>query len=306
MKNLQEVFSFEAFDHLEWVSRQVVEGFITGMHRSPYHGFSVEFAEHRLYNSGESTRHMDWKLYARTEKLFVKRYEEETNLRCMVLIDTSSSMLFPYETSRAVNKLSFSVYSAAAIIHMLRRQRDAVGLTLFSDAIEFLSAVKLSDSHSKLLYAELNKLLNRDKAYFNKTTQLAESLHLIAEKIHKRSLVILFTDMFGENPEKLFAAIEHLRYNKHEVVIFQVNDKGLEQQLNYSNRPMKFVDMETGQTLKLNPNEVRNEYQKRQESFMSQLRLKCGQYHVDLAEADVNDDFRTVLIPFLAKRASLY
>ncbi len=306
MKNLQEVFDFETFDHLEWVARQVVEGFITGMHRSPYHGFSVEFAEHRLYNSGDSTRHMDWKLFARTEKLFVKRYEEETNLRCMVLIDTSSSMLFPYGTLRSVNKLSFSVYSAAAIIHMLRRQRDAVGLTLFSDAIEFTSDVKLSDSHSKLLYAELNKLLSRDKSYFNHRTQLAESLHLIAEKIHKRSLVILFTDMFGENPEKLFAAIEHLRYNKHEVVIFQVSDKSLEQELAYTNRPMKFVDMETGQTLKLNPNEVRTEYQKRQESFLSQLRLKCGQYRVDLAEADVNDDFRTVLIPFLAKRASLY
>jgi uncharacterized protein (DUF58 family) len=306
MKNLHEVFGFETFDHLEWVARQVVEGFITGMHRSPYHGFSVEFAEHRLYNSGESTRHMDWKLYARTEKLFVKRYEEETNLRCMVLIDTSSSMLFPYEALRTVNKLSFSVYSAAAIIHMLRRQRDAVGLTLFSDAIEFTSDVKLSDSHSKLLFAELNKLLNRDKTYFNHTTQLAESLHLIAEKIHKRSLVILFTDMFGENPEKLFAALEHLRYNKHEVVIFQVSDKSLEQELAYTNRPMKFVDMETGQTLKLNPNEVRSEYRKRQEAFMNQLRLKCGQYRVDLAEADVNDDFRTVLIPFLAKRASLY
>ncbi|PKP11738.1 MAG: DUF58 domain-containing protein [Bacteroidetes bacterium HGW-Bacteroidetes-4] len=306
MKNLHEVFSFETFDHLEWVSQQVVEGFITGMHRSPYHGFSVEFAEHRLYNSGESTRHMDWKLYARTEKLFVKRYEEETNLRCMVLIDTSSSMLFPYGTLRTVNKLSFSVYSAAAIIHMLRRQRDAVGLTLFSDAIEFTSDVKLSDSHSKLLYAELNKLLYRDKAYFNQTTQLAESLHLIAEKIHKRSLVILFTDMFGENPDKLFAALEHLRYNKHEVVIFQVSDKSLEQELAYTNRPIKFVDMETGQTLKLNPNEVRTEYRKRQETFMNQLRLKCGQYRIDLAEADVNDDFRTVLIPFLAKRASLY
>lgn len=306
MKNLQEVFSFEAFDHLEWVAGQVVEGFITGMHRSPYHGFSVEFAEHRLYNSGESTKHIDWKLYARTEKLFVKRYEEETNLRCMVLIDTSSSMLFPYGEKDKINKLSFSVYSAAALIHMLRKQRDAVGLTLFSDSIEFLSDVKLSESHSKLLYAELNRLLNRDTSHFNKTTQVADALHLIAEKLHKRSLVILFTDMFGENPEKLFAAIEHLRYNKHEVVIFQVSDKSLEQQLNYGNQPIKFVDMETGQTLKLNPNELRSEYQKRQETFMNQLRLKCGQYRVDLAEAEVNDDFQSVLIPFLAKRASLY
>ncbi len=306
MKNLQEVFSFEQFDNLEWVAGQVVEGFITGMHRSPYHGFSVEFAEHRLYNSGESTKHIDWKLYARTEKLFVKRYEEETNLRCMVLIDTSSSMLFPYGEKDRINKLSFSVYSAAALIYMLRKQRDAVGLTLFSDSIEFLSDVKLSESHGKLLYAELNRLLNRDKSHFNKTTQVAETLHLIAEKLHKRSLVILFTDMFGEKTDPLFAAIEHLRYNRHEVVLFHVTDKRLEQELEFQNRPIKFVDMETGQILKVNPNEIKKEYTQQLGTFMSELRLKCGQYQIDIAEADVNDDFRSVLIPFLAKRAALY
>ena len=306
MKNLQEVFSFEQFDNLEWVAGQVVEGFITGMHRSPYHGFSVEFAEHRLYNSGESTKHIDWKLYARTEKLFVKRYEEETNLRCMVLIDTSSSMLFPYGEKDRINKLSFSVYSAAVLIYMLRKQRDAVGLTLFSDSIEFLSDVKLSESHGKLLYAELNRLLNRDKSHFNKTTQVAETLHLIAEKLHKRSLVILFTDMFGEKTDPLFAAIEHLRYNRHEVVLFHVTDKLLEQELEFQNRPIKFVDMETGQILKVNPNEIKKEYTQQLGTFMSELRLKCGQYQIDIAEADVNDDFRSVLIPFLAKRAALY
>lgn len=306
MINLQEIFNFEQFDNLEWVSGQVVEGFITGLHRSPYHGFSVEFAEHRLYNSGESTKHIDWKLYARTEKLFVKRYEEETNLRCMVLIDTSSSMLFPYGEKDKVNKLSFSVYAAAALIYMLRKQRDAVGLTLFSDELEFLSDVKLSESHAKLLYGELNRCLNRNKTDFNKGTQLSETLHLIAEKIHKRSLVILFTDMFGEQSEQLFAAMEHLRYNKHEVVLFHVTDKRLEQELAYQNRPMKFVDMESGEELKLNPNEIREYYIKRLQIFLNDLRLKCGQYQIELVEADVNDDFRTVLFPFLAKRAALY
>jgi uncharacterized protein (DUF58 family) len=306
MKSLQEVFSFEQFDNLEWVSSQVVEGFITGFHRSPYHGFSVEFAEHRLYNSGESTKHIDWKLYARTDKLFVKRYEEETNLRCMVLIDTSSSMLFPFNEKDKVNKLSFSVYSAAAFIYMLRKQRDAVGLTLFSDEIEFLSDVKLSESHSKLLYGALNRCLNRDKSHFNKGTKLVETLHLIAEKVHKRSLVILFTDMFGEDNDALFSALEHLRYNKHEVVLFHVTDKRLEQEFAYKNQPVKFVDLETGETLKLNPNEIRNAYTTNLNRFISNLRLKCGQYKIDLAEADVNDDFQTVLIPFLAKRAAMY
>ncbi len=306
MKNLQEIFNFEQFDNLEWVSGQVVEGFITGLHRSPYHGFSVEFAEHRLYNSGESTKHIDWKLYARTDKLFIKKFEEETNLRCMILIDTSSSMLFPFDEASVISKLSFSIYSAAVLIQMLRRQRDAVGLTLFSDKIEFLSEMKLSESHSKRLYAELNRCLHRDKKDFNRTTQLADTLHLVADKIHQRSLVILFTDMFASNTDQLFAALEHLRYNKHEVVLFHVTDKKLEQQLGYQNRPIKFVDMETGEILKLNPNDIRSHYTQNLELFMNQVRSKCGQYQIDLAEADVNSDFRDVLIPFLVKRETLF
>lgn len=306
MKSLQEIFSFEQFDNLEWVSRQVVEGFITGMHRSPYHGFSVEFAEHRLYNKGESTKHIDWKLYARTDKLFVKRYEEETNLRCMVVIDKSSSMLFPYNEGNKINKLSYSVYSAAALIYLMRKQRDAVGLTLFSDSIELQTQVKLSETHAKMLYAELNKCLNTNKSDFNKTTNAADTLHQIAESVHKRSLIILFTDMFSTDIEKLFSSIEHLRYNKHEVVLFHVTDKKQEEELAYQNRPIKFVDLESGASQKLNPNDIRKSYKENYQQFLSQLKLKCGQYKVDLAEADINEDFREVLIPFLVKRTSLF
>ncbi|HAN00359.1 MAG TPA: DUF58 domain-containing protein [Marinilabiliales bacterium] len=306
MKNLQEIFNFEQFDNLEMVSKQVVEGFITGMHRSPYHGFSVEFAEHRLYNQGESTKHIDWKLFARSEKLFVKKYEEETNLRCMLVVDTSSSMLFPFDDTATVNKLAFSVYSAAALTHILRRQRDAVGLTLFSDHLEVMTDMKLSESHSKRIFTELNQCLHRTKSDFNKGTHLAETLHLIAEKIHKRSLVVLFTDMFTPNNEQLFPALEHLRYNKHEVILFHVTDKKLEQELAYPNRPLKFVDMETGQVMKLNPNDLRKDYAKSYQAFLTGLKLKCGQNNIDLAEADVNEDFQNVLVPFLVKRESLY
>lgn len=306
MINLQEIFSFEQFDNLEWVSKQVVEGFITGMHRSPYHGFSVEFAEHRLYNKGESTKHIDWKLYARTDKLFVKRYEEETNLRCMVVIDKSSSMLFPYSDTNKISKLSFSVYSAAALIYLMRKQRDAVGLTLFSDSIELQTQVKLSETHAKMLYAELNKCLNTNKADLNKTTNAADTLHQIAESVHKRSLIILFADMFSTNIDNLFSSIEHLRYNKHEVILFHVTDKKQEEELAYQNRPLKFVDLETGTSQKLNPNDIRKAYKETYQKFLSELKLKCGQYKVDFAEADINNDFREVLIPFLVKRTALY
>jgi len=306
MKTLQDVFNVEQFDNLEWVSRQVVEGFITGLHRSPYHGFSVEFAEHRIYNSGESTKHIDWKLYARTEKLFIKKYEEETNLRCMVVADTSSSMLFPFGEKEQINKLSFAVYSAAALIYLLRRQRDAVGLTLFSDKIDFQSQVKISESHNKLLFSELNRCLNTSKADFDKKTNLAESLHLIAESVHKRSLIVIFSDLFSGNSEELFSALEHLRYNKHEVVVFHVTDKKLEQELGYSNKPIRFIDMETGEQIKLNPNEIRKEYTKNLSKTVAEFKIKCGQYQIDFADADVNDDFQKVLIPFLVKRKAMH
>ncbi|MBI9066780.1 MAG: DUF58 domain-containing protein [Salinivirgaceae bacterium] len=304
MKTLQEIFALEEFDNLEWVSKQVVEGFITGMHKSPYHGFSVEFAEHRLYNSGESTKHIDWKLYARTDKLFIKRYEEETNLRCMLLLDTSSSMLFPFDEAKE-NKLSYSVYSAAALIYLLRKQRDAVGLTLFSNTIEFKSQIKLSESHGKMLYAELNRCLNRDKEHFNKTTNIAETLHLIAENVHKRSLIVLFTDMFSTSTTDLFSAIEHLKYNKHEVIIFHVTDSEKEHLLDYPNRPTKFVDLETGEVIKLNPNDIRKDYKKNLKAQLSEIKLKCAQYKIELINADISFDFREVLIPFLVKRKTM-
>ncbi len=307
MLSLHEIIKFEEFDNLPWVSQQVVEGFITGMHRSPYHGFSVEFAEHRLYNQGEATRHIDWKLYARTDKLFVKKYEEETNLRCMVVIDTSSSMLFPFNEKSKISKLSFSIYSAAALIYLIRKQRDAVGLTLFSDEIELQTQVKLSESHSKMLYAELNNCLNKQtKNQLDKPTNIAETLHLISESQHKRSLVILFTDMFSGDVDKIFEAIEHLRYNKHEVVLFHISDKEQEEQFNFPNRPLRFVDVETGLVQKLNPNEVRKDYKKYYNSFLESIRLKCQQYNVEFADADINNDFKSVLIPFLLKRQSLF
>jgi uncharacterized protein (DUF58 family) len=305
MKTLYDIFNFEQFDNLEWVSRQIVEGFITGLHRSPYHGFSVEFAEPRLYNTGESPKHIDWKLFARTDKLFVKKYEEETNLRCMVALDNSSSMLFPFGNKNKVNKLSFSVYSAAALIYMLKKQRDAVGLTIFNSKIEFQSQIKLSDSHIKLLYSELNRCLNQTKSDFNKTTYIADTLHIIAESIHKRSLVIVFSDMFSNNPGNLFSALEHLRYNKHEVIVFHVTDKKLEQQLKYDNRPTKFIDMETETEIKLNPNEIRKYYTENLSKQISEFKTKCGQYQIDFVEADVNEDFREILIPFLVKRAAM-
>lgn len=307
MKNIIDIQQFQQVINLEFIARKVVEGFITGLHKSPYHGFSVEFAEHRVYNKGESTRHIDWKLFARTEKLFTKRYEEETNLRCQVVIDTSSSMLFPFKEGDIQNKLFFSIYSAAALINLMRKQRDAVGLTLFSDVIELHTDNKTSFTHTQRLFCELEKLLEPEVKPPQKKTKASEVLHHIAEKMHKRSLVIIFSDMMtDEDPEEFFSALQHLRYKKHEVVLFHVTDKKREEAFDYTNRPYKFVDLETGEEMKLNPNDVRDSYTKSINDYFNEIRLKCGQYHIDLVEADINSNFDEVLLPYLIKRKKLY
>jgi len=309
LKKLSDIQQIQEFDNLELIAREVVEGFITGLHRSPFHGFSVEFAEHRLYNQGESTRPIDWKLYARTDKLFVKQYEEETNLRCQLVIDTSSSMLFPYSKGSAfrVNKLVFSVYTAAALIHLMRRQRDAVGLTLFSDKIEFHSQPRLSSVHAEVLMGKLSEILRPGYIPLRKNTNTTAVLHQIAENIHKRSLVVLFSDMLDQKKTgELFSALQHLRYNKHEVLLFHVTDHRREREFQFANKPTRFIDLETGQTLKLNPWEIKKSYIRKVEDYFEELKVKCGQYRIDLAEADINQEFKQVLFTYLVKRKRLY
>lgn len=306
MESLEEIVQYEQFDNLEFIASQIVAGFITGLHRSPYHGFSVEFAEHRVYNTGESTKHVDWKLYARTEKLFIKQYEEETNLRSHIVIDTSSSMLFPYQSAR-ISKLHFSVYCAAALIHMFRKQRDASGLCLFSDKIETLTDTKLSSTHIQMMYAYLQDLLKEGTVTLNKPTATAEVLHQLADAIHKRTLVVIFTDMFSNgNTEELLSALQHLRYNKHEVIIFHVKDKRMEEEFEFSNRPHIFIDMESGREIKFSPNEIRETYKQKIAQFYQELKLRCGQFQIDFVEADINEGFREVLLPYLIKRSKLF
>lgn len=291
--------------HLELLAKQVVEGFITGLHKSPFHGFSVEFAEHRIYNPGESTRHIDWKLYGKTEKLFVKRYEEETNLRCQIVIDDSSSMYFP-ETG--LNKITFSIQCAAALIELLKRQRDAVGLTVFSDTVEVHTPAKSTSVHQKLLYAELEKLLVKYKQENSKKTSTVEALHHVAENIHKRSLVILFSDMFDSrigNENEIFSALQHLRHNMHEVILFHVTDKDKEEEFQFDNRPYRFIDMESGEEVKVHPSEVRDSYISSMNEYRKELLLKCRQYRIEFVEADSKNGFRQVLMPYLVKRVRM-
>ena len=295
---------------LELLAQQVVEGFIVGLHRSPFHGFSVEFAEHRLYNNGESTRNIDWKVYARTDKLFVKRFEEETNLRCHIVVDASSTMYYPWDDKnpqkhKYENKFCFAAQSAAVLMNALRRQRDAFGLTLFDDEVRFSSTAKSSTVHYRLLLSQLvDKIENPE---LNHSTELSASLHQIAEKIHRRSLVVIFTDVM-EHPDKaddLFAALQHLRYAKHEVILFHVTDKSKELDFEFENRPYLFVDMENGEEVRLQPNQVKEFYTKQVNAFTEQLRMKCLQFKIDFVEADINKGFVPILQTWMAKRARM-
>ena len=290
------------FGSLEFLAKQVVEGFITGLHKSPFHGFSVEFAEHRLYNTGESIRHIDWKLYARTEKLFVKRYEEETNLRCRVILDTSSSMFFG--ESAYGNKMEFSVYAAASLIELLRRQRDAIGLSAFNERVTLHTPAKSSRAHLQFVYNELEQMLEAEGG--QQQTFVVDALHEIAEKINRRSLVLLFSDMMDSMAEEeLYLSLQHLRHNKHEVVLFHVMDDKKELDFEYSNRPYTFVDMETGEKVKLNPHQVKRHFKENMESFLSRLKLKCGQFHIDFVPCDIHEGYQQILMKYLIKRQKM-
>lgn len=290
------------FGDLELIAKQAVEGFITGMHKSPFHGFSVEFAEHRLYNKGESTKHIDWKLYGKTDKLFTKKYEEETNLRCQIIIDTSSSMQFPVD--QPMNKMRFSVYAAASLIELLKRQRDAVGLSFFDDDIRLHTENKTSTRHHVYLYSELEKLLKHYDKNIKASTSTAKSIHQIAELTHQRSLIVIFTDLLDPNEtnEDFFHAIQHLKHNKHEVIIFHTVDKSKELDFELENRPYEFVDLESGERIKMNPNQLKEKYLEQTAAHFKEVKDTCGSYGVDFVSADINEGFKPILINYMIKR----
>jgi len=291
--------------NLELLAKQVVEGFITGMHKSPFHGFSVEFSEHKLYNKGESTRHIDWKLYAKTEKLYTKKYEEETNLRCHIIIDNSASMHFPIVKKQSLdnlNKIGFTAVAVAALIELLKKQRDAVGLSIYSDFYEFYAPEKGSDRHHKILTHQLEQLLNSSNK--NTNTETYKFLHEIAEKIHRRSLIFVFTDMFQTttNKEALFSALRHLKHNKHEVVLFHTYDGNLEFNFDFDNTPKKFVDVETGEQVNIYADNIKDKYQDLVSSYFKKLKDKCLQYKIDYVPVNIENGFNEVLTTYLVSR----
>ncbi|MBK9107785.1 MAG: DUF58 domain-containing protein [Saprospiraceae bacterium] len=303
-----EKFPVQAYNHLDLLASQVVEGFIIGLHKSPFHGFSVEFAEHRLYNQGESTKDIDWKVFARTDKMFSKKFEEETNLRCQIVIDASSSMYFPdlqLKNGFVLNKFKFSALGAACLMNVLRRQRDAFGISIFDSELRIHTHAKSNTSHYQLLLSYLEKYLSDEQ--LTKTTDATTALHQIADQIHKRSLVIVFSDMFDKHQQldQLFSALQHLKYNKHEVILFHTLDKQLELDFEFENKPYQFIDLETGEQIRVQAHQIKEQYTTKIKAYHAEIKAKCLQYRIDYHEADINEGYEYILQSFFVKRRKM-
>lgn len=301
----EEIYKTGGFANLQLLAKQVVEGYISGIHKSPFHGFSAEFAEHKIYNNGESTRHIDWKLFAKTDKLFTRRYEEETNLRCHLILDNSSSMHYPEVKQlklTVLNKIGFSVLAAASIMQLLKKQRDAVGLSVYSDEYEFFAPERGSERHHQMMLNELDRIVSGP--FRKKSTDSYTHLHQIAEKLNRRSLVFLFTDMFQEDKEEreLFEALKHLKHNKHEVVLFHVIDKEKEVNFNFDNAPRRFTDVETGNHIDIFAENFRSSYQESISGYFHDLKLECAKYRIKYVHADIGEGLEKILTTYLVER----
>lgn len=304
MKIELQLGKIASIQHLELLANQVVEGFISGMHKSPFHGFSAEFAEHKIYNPGENTKNIDWKLFAKTDRLYTKTFEEETNLRCHIIIDNSTSMHYPVLQNKQEfyeNKIGFSVLATACLMNLLKKQRDAVGLSLYSDSYEFYTPEKGSERHHRMLLNKLEETLVNNKK--RKQTDTVSFLHEIAENIHRRSMVILFTDMFQQqNEEAIFSALQHLRHNKHKVVVFHVYDKKTEFQFDFDNTPKKFIDLETGETIDLFAKNIKESYEKNVTQYFQKVKESCLQYKIQYVPVEVGNYFEKILSTYLIEK----
>jgi len=288
---------------MELRARLIVEGFITGLHRSPYHGFSVEFAEHRPYNPGDELRHVDWKVYAKTDRFYVKKYEEETNLRHHVVLDTSPSMR--YKGDAPLSKLEYGSYLAAALHNLMLHQRDATGLVAFDDSVHTLRPPKATQGYLRRLLATLEQLQKEDVD--GTRTSAAGVLEEVAERIDHRSLVVVITDLF-ENVaahDDLLRALRHLRHRGHEVIVFHVLEGQTERKFNFPERPMLFRDVETGEEVNVRPGKVRDHYEDAAEHFAETFRRRCLEHDIDFAELDTNESYETSLLAYLKKRSRL-
>ena len=290
---------------MELRARLIVEGFITGLHRSPYHGFSVEFAEHRPYNPGDELRHVDWKVFAKTDRHYIKQYEEETNLRHYVVLDTSPSMR--YKSAGDLTKLEYGSYLAAGLHALMLRQRDATGLIAFDETVHTVRRPKASPGYLRPLLVTLQQLADEAPSSGGGRTSAASALDEVAERIARRSLVVLITDLFENvaRHDDLLKALRHLRHRGHEVIVFHVLESATERRFEFPDVPMLFRDVETGEEVALQPAQLREHYQEAARHFSERFRRSCLEHNIDFAELDTAEPYDTALFAYLNKRRRL-
>ena len=279
--------------NMSLVARLVVEGFITGLHRSPYHGFSVEFAEHRPYMPGDDIRHIDWKVLGKTDRLYLKEYEEETNLKAYLLVDASASMGY---RSASISKLQYASWLAASLSYLMLRQRDGVGLVLFDEKIRKFLPPRSMNSYLNLLLQELERLNSYGE------TRIGQTFHQLAERMKRRGLVIIFSDLF-DSPQEILSGLKHFRHNRHEVIVVHILDP-LERHFNFK-QAGTFLDLETGEKLPTQPWHIRTEYCRLVEEFTETLKKGCREQRIDYVLMDTSENFDRALLQYLIKRKKI-
>lgn len=286
--------------------KEILEGFITGLHKSPFHGFSSEFSEYKQYFKGDDVKNIDWKLYGKTDRLFIKKYQEETNIKCHFIIDNSSSMHYPeikdYYDINNLNKLSFSIYAAACMMEILKKQQDAIGLSIYSENLEFYLKEKTSPKHYSILFSELESRLKDKTNYKGRNTETYKILHYIAEKLDKKSLVIIFTDLVDSTDKDLMEALKHLKYNNHKVILFHVFDKKTELKFDIENKPTVFIDLETNQKIKVRgSHDLKDIFENTTDKIFKKYKLELQKYNIDYVGVDINNDFNFILEEYLVR-----
>ena len=280
--------------NLELIAKFVVEGFISGLHKSPYHGFSVEFAQYREYMPGDDPKHIDWKVYGRTDRYYIKQFEQETNLNCYLLLDTSQSMTYG---SGDLTKLEYANFLIASLSYFMVKQRDAVGLAYFDEKLHEYLPARSTPSHLHSILVTLERLQTHT------TTRMGTPLHQVAERLSKRGLVILISDLYDENADEVVQALEHFRYDGHEVIVFHILDQ---QELEFEfERITRFVDSETNEEVITTPQTIRESYLNHLHDFVNFYKAEFGKYDIDYNTLNTSTPVDYALSSYLAKREGL-
>jgi len=294
---------------LDMIARMIVEGFLTGLHKSPYHGFSVEFAEHRQYMPGDPIRHVDWKVYAKSDRFYIKEYEQETNLRSYLMLDVSSSIPFTGEEGR-IEKIRYGTWLAAALAYLMLQQQDAVGLLLFSDRIHKVIPARSARSHLRILFGAMEVALREaleaasQKGDQLRRTDMGPCLEALADRTPRRGLMILISDLWDSNPARVMRALKHFRHLEHEVVVLHLQDPR-EDRFDYRDETI-FVDMETGEKLSLQPWEVRKDYKRLMAERIAYYKKECGENRIEYERILTDTPFDAALLRYLEKRSRLH